>query len=275
MCTWIEHPIKMALCTLVPKMYARHCNATEISLRVTTAETKEPLPHFGGKMLFSRKARGSATLLCLCALAASAHADATAASNPESAQAAAAAAAGDLGPGIRNVPGPKVNDNPEDAWAEWGETEMTRKNPMPRRQRGIEEGMSVHTIIGQAMRQEKVLFAYLLEEAAPTAAMGKMHNSRFYNLMTAGGVACKTWYVHENGKLKRQIVLKCETIRDAHMGKDFMLKMPEVEKVNLDNLDFKPSKGDDDDDDDDEDEVSGVAKTGAGNEEKEQEKVEL
>lgn len=156
----------------------------------------------------------------------------------------------DLGPNVRNMPRPQVNDDPEDAWAEWGETPQTRRNPMPKRQHELKPGMDVMKVIGSAMRQEKVLYAYLKPEIATTQKIGQQISSRYYNMMTGGGLACRTWYVHEVGNVQRQIVLKCETLRDGHESKVFLLKQPEVDRVNLDNLDFRPNPKDDDDSDD-------------------------
>ncbi len=128
----------------------------------------------------------------------------------------------DLGPNVRNVRGPSVNDDPDEAWAEWGETHISKKNPMPKRQRGIQEGMDINTIMGQADAPGEGIFCYLRPEAAPSEAIGRPDQfALFSTLMTAGGVACKLWYVHSVGKAQRQIVIKCETIRDGHMGKDF------------------------------------------------------
>ncbi len=172
----------------------------------------------------------------------------------------------DLGPNVRNMPRPKVNDDPEDAWAEWGETTQTRRNPMPKRQHELKPGMDIMKVIGSAMRQEKVLYAYLKPEIATTQKIGQEINSRYFNMMTGGGLACRTWYVHEAGNVKRQIVLKCETLRDGHESKGFLLKQPEVDRVNLDNLDFRPNPKDDDDSDaDSEDEipVAGMDEPGA------------
>lgn len=139
-----------------------------------------------------------------------------------------------------------LSDDPNEAWDEWGETEQSRKNPMPRRQREIEVGMDINSIIGMAMRQKKVFFAYLKQAASPAAEVGQQIISRYYNLMAAGGVACRLWYVHQQ---QRQVVLNCETLRDGHMGKDFLLTQPEIEKVVLDNLAFTPKPSEDDDDD--------------------------
>lgn len=181
------------------------------------------------------------------------------------ADAEAAAPQIDLGPNVRKAERPKVNDDPEEAWIEWGETVRSRKNPMPRKQRGIEPGMDIETILGSVMRQEKVLYGYLREDIAKTEKIGKGITSMYFNRLASGSVACQTWYVHHVGAVKRQIVLKCETVRDGHMAKNFMLKQPEIAKVNLDNLDFTPTPDADEDDDDDElSSVAGSATVGGG-----------
>lgn len=179
----------------------------------------------------------------------------------------------ELGPNIRRAKKAVVNDDPEEAWDEWGETTQTRRNPMPRRQRGIEPGMDIESVLGSVMRQEKVLYAYLKAEYATNEKIGKGLTTRFFTMLNGGGVACQTWYVHSVGQAQRQIVLKCETVRDGHMAKNFLVKQTEIERVNLDNLDFTPAPEPDDDDDHDEDDssstVAGV--TGAGRMEEKQE----
>jgi len=172
----------------------------------------------------------------------------------------------ELGPNIKRAERAVVNDDPEEAWGEWGETAQSRRNPMPRRQRGIEPGMGIESVLGSVMRQEKVLYAYLKPAVATSEKIGRALTTRFFTMLNGGGVACQTWYVHSVGSSQRQIVLKCETVRDGHMAKNFLVTQAEIERVNLDNLDFTPKPEPDDDDDDDDDDISdkvaGVA--GAG-----------
>lgn len=176
----------------------------------------------------------------------------------------------ELGPNIKRAERKAVNDDPEEAWEEWGETTQTRRNPMPKKQRGIEPGMDISSILGSVMRQEKVLYAYLKPEYAVNEKIGKAITTRFFTMLNGGGVACQTWYVHSVGQSQRQIVLKCETVRDGHMSKNFLVKQQEIERVSLDNLDFTPKPEPDDEDEEEEEDlkskvagVAGAGRTGA------------
>lgn len=141
------------------------------------------------------------------------------------------------------------NDDPNKAWDEWGETEQSRKNPFPRRQRKIEVGMDIHTIMGMAMKQPKVVSAVLSEQFGSNEQIAQMVTQKFRNQLFAAGIGCRLWFV-PNG---RQVVANCETIRDGHMAKDYMVSQPEIIRTVLDNVPFtpRPTPNDDDDDGDD------------------------
>lgn len=160
----------------------------------------------------------------------------------------------DLGPNVRNAERAVVNDDPEEPWEEWNESKG-HKNRFPKKRVGIEEGVPIESIIGGVMRQEKVLYAYLKESVAVNAKIGRDITAQYSHQMKAGGIGCNMWYVHNVGTSQRQIVLKCETVLDGHQSKNFLVTRPEIEKVVLDNLDFKPKVDDDDDEEDDEDSV--------------------
>lgn len=143
------------------------------------------------------------------------------------------------------------SDDPEEAWEEWGETRETRKNPFPRRQRKIEPGMDINTVMGMAMRQPKVVLAVLSEQFGANKRIGDLTTIKFKNQLAAAGVGCQLWFVLQG----RQVVAKCDTIRDGHMAKDYMIRQPEIIRTVLDNVPFtpRPSALDDDEDDDDDD----------------------
>lgn len=160
----------------------------------------------------------------------------------------------DLGPNVRYAEKPEVNDDPDEHWEEWNESKG-HKNRFPKRQGAIEAGMHIEQIIGKTMRQEKVLYAYLKDSIVVSESIGNQIKNQYFNLMRAGGIGCNLWYVHNVGKTRRQIVLKCETLLDGHLSKDFLVTRPEIQKVVLDNLDFLPKKDTDDDDEDDDAQV--------------------
>ncbi|CAN8061331.1 unnamed protein product [Agarophyton chilense] len=143
------------------------------------------------------------------------------------------------------------NDDPSKAWEEWGETEETRKNPFPRRQRKIEMGMDINTIMGMAMKQPKVLTAVLTPQYGSEEKTGQIVTQKFRNQLAAAGIGCRLWFVPQG----RQVIANCETIRDGHMAKDYMISQPEIMRTVIDNVPFtpKPTPSDDDDDDDDDD----------------------
>lgn len=143
----------------------------------------------------------------------------------------------------------KRSDDPENAWAEWDETPETRKNPFPKRQRKIEVGMDVNSIMGMAMRQEKVVSAVLTEEFGSSEKVGQLVTQKFKNQMGAAGIACRLWFVAKG----RQVIARCDTIRDGHMCKDYMIRQREIMRTVIDNVPFTPRpEGLDDDDEDDE-----------------------
>lgn len=141
------------------------------------------------------------------------------------------------------------NDDPNKAWEEWGESEKSRRNPFPKRQRNIEVGMDINTIMGMAMRQPKVVLAVLSEEYGSTESVGQAVTAKFKNQLAAAGIGCKLWFVLQG----RQVVANCETIRDGHMAKDYMIRRPEIIRTVLDNVPFTPRPSSFDDDDDEED----------------------
>lgn len=165
------------------------------------------------------------------------------------------------------------NDDPNKAWEEWGETEQSRKNPFPRRQRKIEVGMDIHTIMGMAMKQPKVVSAVLSEQFGSNEKIAQMVTHKFRNQLAAAGIGCRLWFV-PNG---RQVVANCETIRDGHMAKDYMVSQPEIIRTVLDNVPFtpRPTPDDDDDDDDDDDNEENDDEKGAGKVNSIEEKAEL
>ena len=153
----------------------------------------------------------------------------------------------------------KKNDDPNKAWEEWGETPETRKNPFPKRQRKIEEGMNIHTIMGMAMRQPKVVTA-VLSKQFNNENIGQMVVSKFRNQMANAGIGCKLWFVLQG----RQVIANCETIADGHLAKEYLVKQSEIIRTVIDNVAFspKPQVDDDDDDDDDDDEEEQKTSTG-------------
>lgn len=141
-------------------------------------------------------------------------------------------------------------DDPNKAWEEWGETDETKKNPFPRRQREIKAGMDVHSIMGMAMRQPKVVTAVLTPEFGSSERIGGLVTQKFRNQLAAAGIGCRLWFV----PVGRQVIANCETIRDGHMAKEYMVMQREIMRTVIDNVAFTPKPtSDDDDDDDDED----------------------
>lgn len=149
-------------------------------------------------------------------------------------------------------------DDPNQAWEEWGETDQSRKNPFPRRQREIKVGMDINAIMGMAMRQPKVVTAVLTPEFGSSEQIGQMVTQKFRNQMAAAGIGCRLWFVSQG----RQVVANCETIRDGHMAKDYMILQREIMRTVIDNVPFtpKPTPDDDDDDEDDGDDDAGKYK---------------
>lgn len=144
------------------------------------------------------------------------------------------------------------NDDPEEAWEEWDETETTRKNPFPKRQRPIGVGMDVNAILGMAMKQPKVVTAVLSATHATSDTIGNLITQKYRNQMAAAGIGCRLWYVPKG----RQVIANCESIRDGHAAKDYMIRQHEIIRTVLDNVPFTPVPVKDDDDDDDDDESS-------------------
>lgn len=168
------------------------------------------------------------------------------------------------------------NDDPNKAWEEWGETAESRRNPFPRRQRKIEMGMDINTIMGMAMKQPKVVLAVLGEQHGSSERVGQLVTAKFRNQLAAAGIGCKLWFVLQG----RQVIANCETIRDGHMAKDYMIRQPEVVRTVLDNVPFTPrpsSLDDDDEDDEDDDDNSGAQRVlrtkPVGNETQESDRV--
>ena len=144
----------------------------------------------------------------------------------------------------------KHSDDPESAWEEWDETPETKKNPFPKRQRKIEVGMDINSIMGMAMRQEKVVTAVLTKEYGSDQKVGSYVTQKFRNQMAAAGIACRLWFVLQG----RQVIARCETIRDGHMCKDYMIRQHEIMRTVIDNVPFTPRPAHLDDDEEDEDE---------------------
>lgn len=190
--------------------------------------------------------------------------------------AADSSAAGDLPPVRTEVKyledKEKRNDDPKEAWEEWGETTESKRNQFPRRQREIKPGMDIHTIMGMAMRQPKVVTAVLTEEIGSSQSVGQMVTTKFRNQMNAAGIGCKLWFVPQG----RQVIANCETIRDGHMAKEYMVMQPEIMRTVIDNIPFTPKPRPDDDDDDDDDEDDGDDRTVSNTESlgKQKERVE-
>jgi hypothetical protein len=147
-----------------------------------------------------------------------------------------------------------VDDDPTEAWAEWEETEISRR--VPRRQREITEGMDIRTVLGMAEKKRKVFVAHVRPDYAPDQAAGETLASRFFNMMHSGGVSCQLRFYNNmeainvgRSKSSLQIVVNAETVRDAHEAKWFLLKQKEIERVVMDNLSSTPAAHEDDDDD--------------------------
>jgi hypothetical protein len=147
-----------------------------------------------------------------------------------------------------------VDDDPTEAWAEWEETEVSRR--MPRRQREITEGMDIRTVLGMAEKKRKAFVAHVRPDFAPDQAAGEALASRFFNMMHSGGVSCQLRFYNNmeaisvgGSKSSLQIVVNAETVRDAHEAKWFLLKQKEIERVVMDNLSSTPAPHGDDDDD--------------------------
>lgn len=164
---------------------------------------------------------------------------------------------------VRYQEGEERSDDPEKAWDEWGETDEGRKNPFPRRQRPIEVGMDVNTIMGMAMKQPKVVSAVLTPQFGSSDTIGQRVTQRFRDQLAAAGIGCRLWFIL-NG---RQVIANCETIRDGHMAKDYFIRQPEIMRTVIDNIPFTPMplQDDDDDDDDDDSDDDNVNNSGSRN----------
>lgn len=153
---------------------------------------------------------------------------------------------------IKYEEGERKVDDPENAWDEWGESDDSRHNSFPKRQRDIKEGMNINSVLGMAMKQPKIVTAVLTPESGRNEETGQRVTQKFRDQLAAAGIGCRLWFVLQKG---RQVVANCETIRDGHMAKDYMIRQPEIMRTVLDNVPFTPVPDDDDDDDDDKDEL--------------------
>lgn len=135
---------------------------------------------------------------------------------------------------VSTAPSRKLSDDPTDVWEEWDESEHSRK--VPRRQRQIEPGMNIRTVMGMVMKQQKTFWSFVAPAFISSGMEGQKLISRFRSKLLAGGVHCKMWFAPNSP----QLMITTESVLDAHNAKDFLLRQPEIERVVLDNVPFTP-----------------------------------
>lgn len=140
-------------------------------------------------------------------------------------------------------------DDPTQAWNEWDETPELKKRQPARRVRGVQPGMDIHAIMSQMDKKEKIYFAHVGDM---TPKQGQALVDRYAQMLAAGGVLAQLFYVPDS----KQIVVKCQSVRDAFVSKDFFVRQPEILKVILDGMPHTPLPKPKDDDDDDDEEKS-------------------
>lgn len=139
-------------------------------------------------------------------------------------------------------------DDPSYAWEEWDEDERLRL--FPKRARDVEIGTNLYAALGSVMRQRKHVVGELTPTWAEAASKPEAQAmvTRFEQMMTAGGIGATVFMPD-----KAKVVTRTETVLDAYLARDFMLKQAEVKRVLIDGIPFtpKPVPTDEDGDEDD------------------------
>lgn len=140
------------------------------------------------------------------------------------------------------------SDDPSYAWEEWDEDERLRL--FPKRGRDVGIGSSLYAALGSVMRQRKHVVAELTPSWSTAASKPQAQAmvTRFEQKMTAGGIGATVFMPD-----KSKVVTRTETVLDAYLARDFMLKQVEVKRVLIDGIPFtpKPVPTDEDGDEDD------------------------
>lgn len=139
-------------------------------------------------------------------------------------------------------------DDPSFAWEEWDEDERLRQ--FPKRARDVGVGSSLYAALGSVMRQRKHVVGELTQAWSTTASRPDAQAlvTRFEHMMTAGGIGATVFMPD-----KSKVVTRTETVLDAYLARDFLLKQGEVKRVLIDGIPFtpKPRPTDEDGDEDD------------------------
>lgn len=158
---------------------------------------------------------------------------------------------------ITHLLAPSVRgEKSDDVWAEWGETVETKNIPRRAVERKRSDASGIYAHLGSVIRQKKHVLADLLRgwPGAKTGVSDREKASeqlvaRYGNMMTAGGLGVKVYMSQVN-----QLLVETETVLDAYLARDFLLRQREVEKVVIDNVPFtpapRPADYDEDEDDD-------------------------
>jgi hypothetical protein len=145
-----------------------------------------------------------------------------------------------------------TRDDPKEAWEEWGEDMKARM--FPKRAREVGVGANLYAALGSVMRQRKHVVGEL--EAKWSRGNGlpaaQALVARFEHMLTAGGIGAKVFMPDE-----KKLVVRTETVLDAYLSRDFLLKQAEIHRVLIDGIPFTPKPVPKDEDGDEDDDYEG------------------
>lgn len=139
-------------------------------------------------------------------------------------------------------------DDPSKAWDEWDEDEKMRL--FPKRVRDADVGTNLYAALGSVMRQRKHVVGELKSGWASNAVLSEAQAmvTRFEQMLKAGGIGATVFMPD-----KARLVVRTETVLDAYLARDFLLKQAEIHRVLIDAMPFtrKPIPTDEDGEEDD------------------------